>query len=584
MRRFLMLTLVAATALAGELNFTAEVDRTTVGLGEPLRLTVTVTGTNIGRVPQPELPKLDGFDNIGSSRSQSTSISIVNGRITQQQSINFVYTLVPKKTGELVIGPCRMEYQGVEYTTEPITVKVTKSAPPRAQPPRQPLSPFDIFEEPEPVKGEVFLVASADRTTVYQGEQLTVTWTFYTPGQVASLNIKDMPALTGFWTQEMYQPQQLEYQPRSYQGKRFYAAVVRRTALFPTQTGELKIGPMRLRGELLTPGFFFTTGQPFEVASDPLTIQVNPLPETGKPGSFTGGVGEFQVAASLSADSSTGGAPITLTITITGTGNIGLIGAPTLPTVTGLKTLAPETKDNFNYTAGKLSGSRRFNYPLLPTADGKYRIPEIEIGFFNPKSGGYYTRRTPALEFVALGVPAGAGAAEPTGIGMRVLGSDIRHIKTHLPLTTGPLGSTGWTWLFYPLGFLTLATGFIFGRRKRRLTTDLAYARRTRAAGLARKRLKQAARLLSHNHLPEFYAALYQTLTGYVGDRFNIEAAGMTAAELRQMLLNKGADGAVVEELLTTINLCQIARFSPGTAECNPPELLKKAKTVMEKI
>ncbi|MCL6465302.1 MAG: BatD family protein [candidate division WOR-3 bacterium] len=571
-------------ATGGELRFTAEVDRTTVGLGEPLQLIVQVSGTNVGRVPKPQLPELPEFDNVGSSQSQSTSISIVQGRVTQEQTISFIYTLIPKKTGELVIGPCRLNYNGTEYTTEPITVKVTKTGtqPKPTQPQRR---PFDIFEEPEPTRGEVFLDVSVDRKTVYQGEMVTATWTFYTTGQVASLNIKEPPTLTGFWAQEIYQPQKLNYERRTYRGRQMFGAVVRKTALFPTRSGQLKIGAMSLAGEMVAPGFFFSTAQPFEVNSEEVTVEVKALPETGRPASFTGGVGSFQVSARVVPETAKGGEPVVLSLVITGTGNLGLIGAPTLPPITGLKVLSPETKDDFNYAGGRLNGTRRFEYPLLPLADGKFRIPEVEIGFFDPNTGSYYTRKTPALEFVALGVPARSGEDYTTASGMRVLGTDIRHIKTELRLTVNRLaGCESWFNLFYIMGLVAMAFGIGFGVRRRKLQLDPGYARRSNARKVANRRLKQAEKALAANRIADFYSLVYQALLSYAGDRFNIETGALTSGEIKDALTRQGVDAGAVQDLLDTVQVCALARFSPNMSECNPHTVLQKARGVVKKI
>ncbi|MEO0004818.1 MAG: BatD family protein [candidate division WOR-3 bacterium] len=584
--KLLILSVIWGVLFGAEINFSASVDRTTVGLGEPFQLTVTVEGANIARVPRPQLPELDGFDNLGSSQSQSTSIAIINGRVQQQTAISFVYTLVPKRLGELTIGSCRIVYNNTEYTTEPIKIQVVKSAPgqkPRAQPRTK--SPFDMFGEPEPeTEGEFLLIATLDRTTVYQGEQITVTWTFYTTRQVASLNLKEPPSLTGFWADDIYQPKQLDYEVKTLKGKRYYAAVIRKTALFPTQSGELKIGAMSLEGEVVTPGFFFSETRPFSVSSDPVKVLVKPLPETNRPQSFTGGVGSFQVSAGLSSNTSSGGEPITLTITITGTGNLGLIGPPSLPEIPGLKVLTPETKDNFSYSSGRLSGTRKFIYPLLPTADGRFRIPEIELGFFDPKAGGYYTKKTPALEFVASNVPTGAQfeTAQP---GLRLLGTDIRHIKSRMKssLLGTPLSQNLPVYL-YPLGFVIFGLGVVLGRHRQRLQKDIGYARRSRASALARKRLKDAEKSLKEKRQADFYSLVRQALIGYVGDRFNIEAGGMTGEEMREKLGGFGVDGGLIAELLNTINLCEVARFSPGAIECDPKTVLQKAREIINRV
>lgn len=585
------LLMAVILASGAEISFSASVDRTTVGLGEPFQLTVTVSGVNIGRVPRPELPELKDFDNLGVSQSQSTSISIINGRVEQQTAISFVYTLVPRKLGELTIGPCRIVYNNTEYTTEPVRITVVKSATrtqPRPQPQRQtPPSPFDLFEEPEPEPAgpdEIFVSASVDRTVVYQGEQVTVTWTLYTTREIARLNLKETPALTGFWANDIYQPKELSYEPRTVRGRRYYAVVLRRTALFPTQAGELQIGAMKLEGQVVVPGFFFGTTRPFSVSSEPVRITVKPLPEAGRPASFTGGVGSFEVSASLSSDRSTGGEPVTLTLTVRGSGNLGLISAPALPSLPGLKILTPETRDNFSYAGGRLSGSRKFVYPVLPAADGRYRIPEMELGFFDPKTGSYYVQKTPALEFVATDVPARSGPDEAAGTGLRVIGSDIRHIRDRLVRSEGWERLAGLELILYPLGLLLLVAGTVFGRHRQRLQTDYGYARRSRASRQARQRLKQAQRALRENRLDEFYGQVRQAVLGFIGDRFNIESGALTSTELEAELNRQGADSELIKGLLELINRCEIARFSPGAVSCNPAELLSQAEQLLSRL
>ena len=572
---------------AGELNFTARVDRTTVGLGQQLQLTVTVEGQNIGRVPRPQLPALDGFDNLGSTQSQSTSISFVNGRMAQQQSISFIYVLAPKRTGQLEIGPCRITYNGTEYSTQPITVNVVREAQSRPTPapsrPGRGSDPFaELFEEPAPAgEGDVFLSASADRSEVYVGEQVTVTYTLYTTEQVGALSIKDAPAFSGFWVDNLYEAKQLDYQPTTVRGRRYYAAVIRRVALFPTQAGELTVGPMTLAGQTVRPGFFFNQAAPFEVASPRIRVNVKPLPESGRPADFTGGVGDFKLTTSLSRDSSVGGEPVTLTVKVSGTGNIGLVSPPVPGAVPGVKVLAPETRDSPSRSGGRVGGTREFMYPLIPQQDGRFVLPEIRLSFFSPRGDSYYTLKSARLEFVAHGVASAAATAIPEQ-GMRQVGSDIVHIKSRAGRPA--MAETGWAILFYPAGVVVLGFGLFAGRHRRKLEQDRGYRRRARSGGLVKKRLKQATVLLKTGRHAEFYATLSQAILGFVGDRYDLETTGMTGEELRRALLERGVAGQVIDGLLEVVSRCDAARFSPGAVQCDPERLYEQAREVLEKL
>ncbi len=591
----LLLAAIVLPMCAGEIDFNARVDRTTVGLGERLTLTVTVTGINTGRVPRPELPSLPDFDQLGSTSSQSTNISLVNGRMTRQQTVSYVYYLSPRTTGELTIGAARLGVGGETYETRPIAVTVTKEsqAPPPASTPQDPWGPYR--RQPSgpatAIDDNIHLVAGADRTTVYVGEQVTVSYTFYTRMQVGDLQIADMPAFSGFWVESVFDARDLDYRVRDYDGAQYNAALLKRVALFPTRAGELVVGAMRLEGSVVRPGgFFLNTSEPFKVSSAAITVRVSPLPDSGKPGSFSGGVGAFEVTASLDRDSSTGGEPLNLTVGVSGTGNIKLVGTPAVPRLAGAKILDPETRDDISSRSGRLKGSREFVYPIIPQADGRFSIPTIEIGFFDPEREEYYTRETPRLEFTVSGAEAGERPAAQAGL--RLVGTDIVHIKPSraVPFPAGPVlleqgaAVPGWSWVFYALGAAVVVAGFIVGRHRRRLERDRGYARLRRSSRIVRKRLAEATSLLRRGREGEFYSALDRAVLGYVGDRLNIETQGMTGDELGAELARRGITDRTVAELLDLIHTCDAARFSPGMARCRPEEALARAREILEAL
>ncbi|MFO7637996.1 MAG: BatD family protein [bacterium] len=574
------------------LEFRASADRTTVGVGQHFTFTVTVSGSGLGRVPRPELPELSDFDQLGSTSSQSTNIAFVNGRMTREETVSFSYQLAARREGELTIGACRLDHGGHVYSTSPVTVTVVPAAQAPASQPARPAMPLDPFAqpEPEPVSTEdVQLIAAADRTDVWQGEQVTVSWTFYTRLRVADLKLAQVPPFTGFWAEKLFDADRLDYQSRQLGGREYSAATLKRVALFPTGPGRLEVGAMRIAGRAVRRGgFFFETTEPFEAASRPIAVTVRPLPDSGRPAAYSGGVGSFAVAAELDRDSSEAGTPVNLLVRIEGAGNIQLIGAPTLPQVPGLRALSPETRDRITRTGSRVRGTREFIYPLIPQANGRHAVPPIEFGFFDPAEGAYYVRTTPRLEFVATGVQPSAALPDDDN-GMRVVSTDIRHIKGEWSggrvvgwPGAGLPGRAGW-W-FYPAGLVLLGLGFVLGRHRRRLEADRGYARSRRARGLARSRLAAATKALRAGREAEFHAALAAGVAGYAGDRYNIETAGLTGDELRSALAARGVAADVAARLLELIRTCEMARYAPGQMDRRPEELLDRARELLGKL
>lgn len=576
-----LFVLAAGPVFAAEMNFSAAVDRTTVGLGEQLQLVVTVEGANTG-APRPQLPDLPDFTNYGSTSSSSTSISVVNGRMSRQQTVSFIYVLAPKRVGTLTIAPVRLNYSGTTYQTQPIEISVTKEA--QVQPRQQQPMP-DPFGQRRgaPAATDAVLVASADRSTVYIGEQVAVSYTFYSNGRVGNLSLKEPPSFTGFWVEKLFEARDLKWRTAMRNGRQYNAATIKEVALFPTQAGTLTVDKMTLAGQSVVPGFFFDENAPFEAASDPIRITARALPDEGKPADFSGGVGDFTLEAKLSGDKSDNGEPLTLDVVVTGTGNIGIIGEPQLTAPAGVKLLSPEAGGSTRNADGRIAGTRKFSYPVIPQADGRHVMPEITMSFFNPKTGGYYTRKTEPVAFVATGATGTAQFVEGPG-GMKVLGTDIEHIKPVTGRVAGAGAVGWWTWLFYPAGLVVLFAGFVAGRHRRRLDADRGYARRSRSSRLVKRRLSEASKLLAAGSERDFYTALNQAAVGYVGDRYNIEAHGMTGDQLRAELVERSVDPDTVSALLALIADCDAARFSPGMAQCSPQETLRKAGLILQRL
>jgi hypothetical protein len=566
---------------AGELNFTASIDRTEIGIGEPLMLTVTVAGENIGSVPSPQLPDLPDFTVAGRSSSQSTSIQFVNGQISKQQTIRFVYTLYPEAVGEHTIGPCTIEFEGETYQTQPIAVNVVKGT----TAPQQPASPGVTPAEPGvPIKESLRLVATANRRSVYVGEQITVEFALYNRFTLRNLNIAEYPTFAGFWAEPIFDAQRLDPQRKVIDGIVYQVSVLKKTALYPTTSGTCTITPMKLDAEIVQPprDFFdvFGTVRRVTIASDPIFITVKPLPLEGQPETFTGGVGEFSVRASLDRTISEGAEPINLQIRITGTGNLKLIEKPTIPSIPGVKILDPEIEIDTDASSGAIRGFKEFTYPLIPQTDGEYLIPEIEMAYFDPANRQYRTLTTSTLIFTATKTTTAPEIAEVSGID--ILGTDIHYIKSDVDRLPQHSYSAGMWLIFLYIGSLfIIGISILYRHHQSRLLSDQAYARKLRSSGRVRKRLKEAQHALKRKDMSAFYAALSRGVLGYIGDRYNLETGALTQDELFKELHTRDIKDEKLRSLKTLLDKCDLVRFSPNMKCDDPEQLLKETKKVL---
>lgn len=566
------LSLTALPAHATELQLSASVDRTTVGLGEQFQLVLTVQGEDMLSAPAPTLPPLPDFSVLGSSSSQSTNISIIRGQMKKQATVSFIYALTANKLGALSIPPCKLTYQGREYASQPIAITVVKQAQGGSTPgpgPGAGAPGVAPSRTPAAVEGNLFLSVIPSRRTVYVGEPLTVEVSLCTRYQIANGGWAEVPSFNGFWTEKLFEADRFDFQNRVIEGRSFGVSLLQKVALIPISPGQATLKPLAFNAAVSQPprdAFdLFGSTQNLRVTSKPVTIEVLPLPEQGKPAEFTGGVGQFTLAATLDRTTSNGSEPVNLTVKLSGDGNLRMIDKPRLPAIQGLRILDPEVKDDAHAAGESVRGTKTFRYPIIPQSDGKYVIAPIVIAYFDPQAKSYKTLRSAPLEFAATGTMTSAPVVEATGL--KVLGTDIGYIKPDATtLAATPMTLPWWPDLLYLLSFGMVGGAVWYRGHSERLLADRGYARKSRSSALVRRRLKDAETLLRKHDEKGFYTELTRAVMGYVGDRFNIDSHAMTREQLRAELDRLAVAPETSGALLAIVDQCEIARFSPGLA------------------
>jgi hypothetical protein len=398
----------------------------------------------------------------------------------------------------------------------------------------------------------------------------------------------EAPAFDGFWAEKVYDANRFDFQRRTLDGKAYDVSRLKAVALFPLSAGELTLKPLAFNVAVMQTSrdFFdvFEAPQTVRVASRPITIKVLPLPENGKPKEFTGGVGRFALSGALDRTATTSSEPINLTLRVSGSGNVRMIGKPGIPAIPGLRILDPEIREDVRAGPDGVQGSRTFRYPIIPQADGKYVIPAVRIAWFDPQARAYRTMQAGPFECSASGTIRSAPVVEATGL--KVLGTDIGYIKADAArLAVTAMEPPWWPNLLYAVSLGLVGGAFWYRGHSQRLRSDRGYARKARSSRLVKIRLRQAEAFLGRKDERGFHAALSQAVIGYLGDRFNIETHAMTKeqllAELERLQVRPGTVSAVIE----VIEQCEIARFSPGApATRDPQQLFLKARDVLGQV
>lgn len=561
-------------ALAREIGFQINVDRTKIGLGQAIQLDLTFDGTQ--NMPAPELPQIDGFQ----SRylGPATRMSVVNGQVSS--SITHMYSLLSTKKGSFKFGPLTFDYNGDTYNSNQLTVEVGEitQAAPMAQGQGDDAAVGDISQH-------IFMAVQPQKKSAYLNEKIPVTVKLY----VNSLSVQDIqfPQLghDGFSVGAYEKPRQYQEQV----GGITYEVVEFTTTIFGIRPGEFRLGPASLQCNLLVrkkmrrsnPNSMFDEmfddslfdaftryqAYPYSVKSADVPVQVLPLPEEGKPDGFGGALGDFTFEAEAAPREVKVGDPVTLKAAISGEGNL---ATANLPQVAG------EDFKVYEAQAKIENGVKNFEQVLIPLKETVKEIPAMTFNYFNTRSGKYETivrgpfplKVSRADNPDVLKVVENQAAAAPVKAKEEKLGRDIIFIKDN----AGQLRRQGEAlhknklflgFQLIPLLCYLLTLG-IYSRR-RRLMTDVRYARQLSAPRVAREGMAKARALLDKGETAQFYDRLFATLQGYLGDRFHLASKSITLSVIDEQLKDKGVSPEVLAKLSAIFKECDMVRYAASS-------------------
>lgn len=518
----------------------------------------------------------------GPTRSSSSSTTIINGRRETTSRQSFSYTLRANRTGTLPIAQASATVDGTPIVSELASVTVIagdKAATEAAAP-----SSRSDASEPatsQQTRGEdIFIRMIPSRRNVTVGEPFRFEIKLYTKMDISGLDGAKLPSFDNFSKHD--DPiGEIQFHREEYGGTIYYAATIASYTLTPLKAGTIPIEPAELSITYLVRNA--STGDPLEdffgtgsrqvrktLRAPGLNIEVSRLPGNA-PASFTGAVGSYKMTASLSSDHIRENEAGSLSVDISGTGNIAMVTAPQVALPQGFDTYGTESKFE---SRGAVSGVQHFDYTFIPRTDGEFRVGPVEFTYYDTDKRSYVTLRegpfTLTVDRDTTAVAASGEAGVPRIVGTRVetKAESVRYIRTRKP---SDLGGERSFWVVKPLywivlGVLLLALlaylplSAVASRRR----ADLVGTRNRRAGKLAKTRLKTAYTYLKKNLPTAFYEELHRAMLGYATDKLSLDMAALNRDEVRAALLSGGVKEALADDYLGLVDACEYARFAPG--------------------
>lgn len=546
---FILCIPVAACALDAQ----AVVDKSRIGLDDTVRLDVLVNGDEA----DVDVSVIKDFNII--SRGTSSNVRIINTQVSRETT--YQYVLLPLKEGQLTIPPLKVARGKETVYTRPIRIQVSQTGP-------RNLAERDIFVQ-----------AFVSKIEAVEGEQIIYTFRLYRTVQIDSARLQK-PDFIGFSATEIEGNRSGE---SIISGRRYAVAEVS-YVLIPLQSGKLEIGPAVLSCDVRHLGLrrshsffddsFFNRGrwEKKVFRTEPLTVNVAPLPPHSSEVTFSGLVGEADFRAAIEDNEIAVGDSTTLTLTIEGSGNIMDAEEPEITLPDGFKIYRDAPEEDVKLGNDGYAGHKTFRIALVPVKEGDFTIPPIRFNYFDMAAKRYKTiaspafsiRANPSQEKTQLEVFSADAIQNRPPVDrqdVKFTGRDILPLKEDLNALSHQQALSFGRFVFLALLpiLLYLSAGWFL--RFMRKTDDPARVMSRKA----REALKDAGH--PDISIEEFLSLLYKALitgicaTAGASGQF-AKGASLTHAEAEEILRNNGWADDSIQQAIELFKRIESARYS----------------------
>ena len=567
-----------------------------VAAGENFRVAYTINTSDVEEFRMGGVQ--EGLEVIaGPYTSSQSSYQMINGHTSSSSSVTITYTLYAAKNGSFTIGASHAVVGGKRLSSRPVKIQVSGHAQRTNGAPN--MHGQNSYDQPHmrsagsAISGsDLFIKVSASKKRVHEQEPILLTYKVYTQVDLTQLEGK-MPDLKGFHTQEVPLPQQKTFHTETVNGRPYKCVTWSQYVMYPQMTGRLEIPSITFKGIVVQQNrnvdpmeAFFNGGSGYvevkkDIKAPGITLQVDPLPQ--RPANFSGGVGKFNISASLDKKEVKAGEPITLRVVVGGIGNLKLLKQPVVNFPKDFDKYDAKVTDKTRLTANGVEGNMVYDFLAVPRNQGNYTIPSVELTYYDTGKNAYKTIKTQPFK---VEVEKGDGtsgesedfASQDKDIHTIKLGKVEQHKADEMFF-----GSFGyWISLLMPLiAFVVLLIVF---RRRAIENADIVKKRSNRAGKIATKRLRLANKLMLQGKQGEFYDEVMRALWGYMSYKLNMPAEKLNRDNIRETLGRHFVDDATIEKFTTALDECEFERYAPGDAAGNMNRTFESAMTAIMDI
>ncbi len=570
---FLGLFLIVASAASQEIAFYAQADARQIVVDNYFQVTFTLENANGDSFTPPDFGVLE----VLSGPSQSSQVSIINGR--RSQKISFGYGLTVSKPGKHTIQGASINVAGKVYRSKPITIEAIAG---------KPGSKNNASGVAGLADTDIFIEAVVDQDTGHIGQQITLKYVLYTTKDVRSINLAKKPDFDGFFAQEIN-----NYRERSERvvrdGVQYVRRAVKVIALFPQQKGRFEIDPALFTLGISTKSgrssFFFSNNlKRVNVNTEPFALDVTDLPDNA-PASFAGAIGDFYLGTAIDRRQLSLDDALTLTFQIKGDGDGKLLTAPDQPLGDLFDIYEPNLlREENDVENGKIITTKTYEYLMIPKKEGRISF-NPELSFYDPELGEYSIIK--GQNYTITVTPSS---------GRQSVDLDTRRKELPAPITTTSFKKKD-SFFFRSAPYWALNGGFglaflglLFAKKRQidRNNIDPAELKNSKAKKLAIAQLSEAKSAWSSGDTKQFYILLRKGMLEYLASKTYQSSAQMSKEDI-STLLNTNDLESYEPEILTIMQKGEMAIYAnmtPGNEEDSynqAVEIIQNIETSLKK-
>ncbi|MBP5682399.1 MAG: protein BatD [Bacteroidales bacterium] len=549
-----------------------------VSVGQPFNIEVSVNDQN-ARLGTPK------FEGLG-MRGKMQNFSAIYDNGVKSEKVSVIYTVIAPKAGKYTIPAVEASLSGNIYKSNSVTIEAVDDGNSTSNGGNGNNSANTGGNVTSSHNEDIFIELMPSKSEVYVGEQIIVSADLYSRYYIRKFTDALFPNSPGFWSKVLKSPSNFTETKKKLNNRTYIYFQLEKKALFPQKVGSLTLEPYTISC-IIPDAFGFATKYP--ITGKPKTIKVKPLPTEGKPEGFGGAVGNFTISISADKAELKLDEPLTIKVTVSGSGNFPLFETPKLVLPSAFEQFDPKSAENITSTS-EYAGSKTFSTVAIARQSGEFTIPPIEFHYFDPKSKSYKTTSSKELKLTVIGERVENNNTASTLVSktdVEDLGNDIRFIKQ-----SGVSFSDGNSkffnsfkfWMIFALIITLFGITLIVRQQQIKNNANVIGMKNRLAGKTSRKRLKLAATYIEQNKKDEFYAETLNALWGYLSDKLAIPRADLSRDNVQEKFAEKQIDSSVTQKFIDVLDTCEFEHYAPESAAHPLSEVYTMAAEAIEQM